>query len=141
MYRDLSGIWYFGGDCVAQGCTEDIPCSGDEALGETVYCGTEICDACAMGGTMEVTQSENLLSGNSLPDFRYPYTLNGFVNGKTVTFSTEGGGGPPIPIGGNSNDYMGTIDGNIIRGTFSGFNSYGGVLITWSGTFTVTIRK
>ena len=75
-----------------------------------------------------------------------PYTLNGVVNGRTVSFTTLG----PIGVGVqayNIINYRGTIDGNTIRGDLDGSVYVGrlgeppDVLVTWMGTFTVTIEK
>ncbi len=94
-----------------------------------------------------MSQAGNLLSGSKtiVPEVTPPFSanLNGVVNGKTVSFTTMFLGGVPAPS--SISNYSGVIDGNTIRGDLDG-SSYvptpvGDVLVTWTGTFTVTIEK
>ncbi len=140
---DLSGTWTFAGSCVAQGCTENTDCMSSSPY----LCGTSVCDICNIGGDIQINQADHTLSGSCVAPPYISGTLHGIVDGKSVSFTTLGcGDGAPIGTDSHTSSYTGTLDGNTIRGNFSGSASWntpsGGIeTATWEGTFTVNIEK
>jgi hypothetical protein len=147
--EDLSGVWVFSGSCIAQGCTADLVCAGPPEAPLLNCCGMDLCNCCELNVGMEISQSGNILSGRILSAQGNPEgstILNGTVNVSSVLFTIQPDG--IMPVGPTAiTQYTGTIeDSAIIRGTFSGSGyhpivSGGTRLVTWSGTFTATIRK
>jgi hypothetical protein len=139
---DLSGIWALDAQGVSQGCTEDTPCMAAPPY----LCGTDICGSFKMGDSdIHVSQTGNEFLASETDGNGNPFTLNGIVDGNLVSFTIQGTGITP-GIGPATTTYTGTIDGNTIRGSFSGSASWTTPdgrteTATWTGTFTVTIEK
>jgi len=144
---DLSGIWDFNGSCVAQGCTEDTPCTcPNPPCRFDCGCGIDACDCCAAGATFRVSQAGNTLSGVEIRCFSCYHTLNGVVEGKSVLFTTNSFGIFPAGSSRHISTFEGMLNGNTLQGTFSGsvpWDTPDGrtETATWTGTFTVTIEK
>lgn len=139
---DLSGIWALAAQGVSQGCTKDTPCMAVSPY----LCGTEICGSFNMGDSdIHVRQSGNEFSMSGVDSNGMPFTLNGRINGNSVSFTIQGDGITP-GIGSATTEYTGTIDRNTISGNFQGSASWmtpdgRTEMATWTGTFTVTIEK
>ena len=139
---DLSGIWTLGAQGVSQGCTTYTPCMSDPPY----LCGISICGSFQMGDSdIQVRQAGNALSASEVDGNGHPFTLNGAVNGNSVSFTIQGIGITP-GIGPANTTYTGVLAGNTISGNFSGSASWNTSdgrteTATWTGTFTVTIRK
>jgi hypothetical protein len=96
---------------------------------------------------IHVTQSGTSLTASEVDGNGNPFTLNGNVNGNTVTFTIQGIGFTP-GIGPATTIYTGTLNGNVITGSFSGSASWtydagNGNMVTetatWTGTFIAII--
>jgi hypothetical protein len=138
---DLSGTWALSAQGVSQGCTEHTPCMSDPPY----LCGTSVCGSFQMGDSdIQVSQTGNALSASEVDVSGHPFTLNGTINGNSVSFTIQGMG---ARVDGSANTtYTGVLDGNTIRGTFSGSASWDTPdgrteTPTWTGTFTVDIEK
>ena len=130
---DLSGNWIFNGSCTGYGCTTAI----DQSPG---CMGLEMCNCCRVGGSIPVTQAGNQLSGES----SFNNILNGTVEGSDVSFTITNFS-LVMPLYQATDSFTGTLSGNTITGTLTGFGdvytSGPDVPMTWDGTFTVTINK
>ena len=102
---------------------------------------------------MQISQANNTLTGirpGETPGVPAT-TLNGVVNGNLVSFTIPQGVSPALMSPYDTTEYTGVVEGNTIRGDFSGFgpaytyNVNDGldwdVIVTWTGTFAVTIQK
>jgi hypothetical protein len=138
---DLSGLWNLSAQGNSQGCTAHTPCMSDPPY----LCGTSICGSFQMGDSdIRVSQAGNVLSASEVDVNGYPFTLNGAVNGNSVSFTIQGLGITPR-IGSANTTYTGVLAGNTISGNFSGSASWNTPdgrteTATWTGTFTVNIE-
>lgn len=138
---DISGSWVLSASGVSVGCTVNTPCR------QPGVCGTAVCGAFDMGGTINVSQAGNALSAAANDGNGMPYTLTGTVSGSAVTFTVQGYGITP-GIGPATTTYTGTLGQGRITGTFSGQASWSypdgsgnpvTETATWTGTFTVAV--
>jgi hypothetical protein len=139
---DLSGIWNLNAQGVSQGCTEHTPCEA----GPPYRCGTELCGPFGMGDSdIHISQTGNELSASEVDSNGKPFTLNGLINGNSVSFTIQGDGITP-GIGSAVTEYTGMMDRNTISGNFQGSASWitpdgRTETATWKGTFTVTVKR
>ena len=95
---------------------------------------------------MSVGQVDNTLSGTWARETQLSATLNGTINGSTVSFIIQGVDTEGYR-GAVTTTYTGSINGNTINGTFDGAGSWDhedtdrSGTFAWSGTFTVTIEE
>ncbi len=142
---DLSGIWQFSGSGIVEGCPLDLVgcCTPWVIIAQRPCCGN---GPIYFDGDFHVKQSGNMLSAtDSKEEPPSSYTLDGIVNGSSVSFTIQGIGYSDECPGPTNTTYTGVIDRNTIRGDFSGFGNWEvsgrtGTL-TWAGIFTVNIRK
>jgi len=151
---NLSGYWFFSGEGYVEGCYSVYECC-------TPW---QLMRPCCQNGPIElfdgfpVTHSGNTLSGFELDAIGRPYTLDGVVEGNSVSFTVRGSWeGERYCAGPSTTIYEGVIDdndSNTIRGSFDGYGPWlspypfgegadpeGTGTLTWRGNFTVTIYR
>jgi hypothetical protein len=132
--------WDLRAQGISVGCTVYTPCMDTPPFS----CYTDICGAFEMGDPhIHVTRAGTTLSASETDLMDHPFTLDGSIDGTSVTFTIQGEGincglGPT-----STTTYTGTLKGNVIKGDFSGSASWPGAggateTGTWSGTFEVT---
>lgn len=140
--QDVSGIWQLTAQGTSVGCTTQTPC---QPFPPNV-CGTDICSSFQMGDShIQVTQSGTTLTASEEDIHGNPFSLDGVINGQTVTFTISGDGITP-DIGRTTTTYTGTLTGNVVTGQFHGFASWqyvdvNGKDITETATMTGTFSS
>lgn len=134
--RDISGIWQLRAPGTSTGCTINTPG------------GTGTCGSFVMGDPdIHVTQSGTTLMASEGDGNGNPFTLDGVINGNSVAFTIQGIGITPgfAPA---TTTYTGTLNKNVITGSFSGsatstfYDENGNSFTetyTWTGTFVTSV--
>ena len=138
-------VWQLTAQGTSTGCTSHTPC---QQSGPNPLCGIYICKSFTMySPDMYVTQSGNTLTASGVDSNGNAYSLDGFIVENSVTFSIKGNGITP-GIGPATTFYTGSLNDNVIIGTFSGSASWtyddgNGNMISetaiWTGDFSATI--
>ncbi len=145
----VAGVWTLAADGIVEGATEHCGCCGANGA-QPGRCGKELNSNFEMGDAdIHVLQSGNVFSAYEGDVNSILFDLEGVIKGNSVTFIISGDGITPC-IGGATTTYNGTINNNVITGSFSGYGQCCYVdpdgnplcdIPTWTGTFTVTIKK